>query len=349
MPAPVFQPSFPTESRWRQLLDSCPDASVYLTPEFQRCLEQAGIPVHGFHVLRGERVAALALVIEDRLLPLPVYGAKGFCPADVLALDEEAERLLLQGVAARLRRRMLYLELFRPQAELENWRAQLGYQQSAHRNFHIDLRQGHERLWRGYSRSMRRNIQRAGELGLTVRQLRGESELPRLHALLASTSRRVGAPLLPWALLKAVARELLPLHMLRIYVVEAPRPDGSGSEIINTRIELIHKGYAIDWYTGDDPDYRDLQAGPWLVDHILRDLCAQGCHTFDFGGAGREDQYYGPAEFKRRFGGEEIRVVRSLVVWHPWMHRLARGGYRLLSRLQGRGASTPAEPDPKVD
>lgn len=336
MPSLTFHPSLPEETGWRQLLERCPEASVYHTPEFGRCLELAGIPCHGFHVRLGDEVRALALVIEDRLLPLPILGAKGFCPADVLALDQPAERLLLQGIAGRLRHRMLFLELFRPQAELESWRSALGYRMGPHRNYHIDLRQGHAALLRGYSRSLRRNLAKAGESGLVVRPLRGEHELPRLHELLAATSRRVGAPLLPWPLLKAVARELLPLQMLRIYLAEVPRANGQGMEIINGRIELVYRGYVIDWYTGDDPLHRESQAGPWVVDHILKDLCAQGCHTFDFGGAGREDQFYGPAEFKRRFGGKEVRVVRSMVVWHPWLHRLARGGYRLLSRLQGR-------------
>ena len=221
MPALEFHPILPDESEWHQFLARCPETSVYHTPEFRRCLDQAGIPSHGFHVRLGDEIRALAVVIEDRLLPLPVLGVKGFCPADVLALDPEAERCLLNGITRRLRKRMLYLELFRPQQELESWRTELGYRLSAHRNYHIDLRQGHEKLWRGYSRSMRRNIGHAQEAGLVVRPLHGEHELPRLHEMLAATSRRVGAPLLPWPLLKAAARELMPLHMLRIYAPTA--------------------------------------------------------------------------------------------------------------------------------
>lgn len=320
----------PGPVEWQQLLDGSSRASIYHSPAFHRALRVAEIPLHLFQARRGGVLCGLAVIIEDRLLPLPLLGSKGFCPADLLAEDAEVERTLLRAIDRRLGPRMLYLELFHP--EKESRFCTDGFRIDGHRNYILHLEQGYEALHQRYSRSMRRNLRKADESGLRLRRLRNEGELERVHELLSATARRVGAPALPRVLLKAVARELMPLDMARIYLAESPE----GDRVINVRIELIYKGYAIDWYTGDDPERRESQAGPWLVDRILRELCAMGCHTFDFGGAGREGQVYGPAEFKRRFGGEQIRVLRRMRIWHPFLLAIARRGYRLLEGLSRR-------------
>ncbi len=320
----------PGAEEWQTLLQAMPRASIYHSPEFVRTLRVAEIPLHLFQARREGMLCGLAVIIEDKLLPLPLLGSKGFCPADLLVEDEEVERALLRAIDRRLGRRMLYLELFHPEAASHFGDA--GFRIDGHRNYILHLEQGYETLRERYSRSMRRNLRKAEDSGLRLRRLRGEEELGRVHELLSATARRVGAPALPRVLLKAVMRELIPQDMARIYLAECPKRERA----INVRIELIYKGYVIDWYTGDDPDHRGSQAGPWLVDRILRELCELGCHTFDFGGAGREGQVYGPAEFKRRFGGEQIRVLRRMRVWHPLLLALARRGYKLVEKLSRR-------------
>lgn len=318
-----------SEAPWRELLARRPEASVYHTPEFHRALHLAGLPCVLEGVERDGRLAGLALVLLDRLLPLPLLGQKAFAPAGVLADDDEALAELLDRLDHRLRRLNLYFEQY---VDHRRWDAALaarGARTDRHRNFLVDLRVPLEELRARYSRAVRRNVGAAERLGFHWRLARGPEELARVHALLLETSRRVGAPPLPWPLLKAVHHELVPAGLCRIYVA---LPSSRPSRLVGTRVELLHGGRAIDWFTGTDSAWTESQVGAWLVDRILADLRERGVQVFDFGGGGRQGEAYGPAEFKRRFGGVEIEISRHVQVYHPWLRNLVRRGWRLLGR-----------------
>ena len=317
------------EASWRELLARRPDASVYHTPEFHRALRLAGLPCVLEGVERDGRLAGLALVLLDRLLPVPLLGQKAFAPTGVLAEDDGARAELLDRLDRRLRRLNLYFEQY---VDHRRWDAEMaarGARTDRHRNFLVDLRVPLDELRGRYSRAVRRNVAAAEGLGFQWRLARGPEELSRVHALLLETSRRVGAPPLPWPLLKAVHHELVPAGLCRVYVA---MPAAQTSRPVAARVELLHGGRAIDWYTGTDSAWTESQVGTWLVDRILADLRERGVQVFDFGGGGRQGEAYGPAEFKRRFGGREIEISRHVQVYHPWLRNVVRRGWRLLGR-----------------
>jgi len=306
-------------------------AAVYHSPQFADCLRNAGIPCYVIQARREGRLAGLAVVVEDRLLPLPFLGAKGFCPAGLLADGEREHRALLEALESLLRGRMLYLEVFDRARVFDRIRAEFDYLHDRHRNFLIDLGAGLEAVRSGYSRAIRRNIARAQQYELRCRLATCSHDVRVAWQLLFETSRRVGAPVLPYPLLRAVHRQMVPCDMARIYLGEL-LVEGSWTAV-NARVELLYKGWAIDWYTGSSVPFINTQVGPWLVDKVIEDCCSLDCHTFDFGGGGRVGENYGPAEFKRRFGGTEIEVTRYQRVYHPMLMQLARSGYRWVSRL----------------
>jgi len=315
----------PREDEWRDLLARVPGSSVYHTPEFLRVLRLAGLPWLAVTARRGGSLAGVGLVLLDRLFPLPLLGRKAFAPAGLLATDAEARVELMDRLDAGLRRRCLYLESFSEGRELDPLMEGRGLRVDRHRNFHVDLAPAPDVLRARYSRGLRRNIRGAAAHRFSWRLARGPEDLRRVHGLLLETSRRVSAPPLPWPLLKAVYHELVPAGMCRIYAAEPP-----GGPIVSARVELLRGDRAIDWFTGTDPDWTASQVGSWLVDQILGDLRERGVRIFDFGGAGRVGEVYGPAEFKRRFGGREIEVSRHLRIYHPRLTRLARGAWRRL-------------------
>jgi serine/alanine adding enzyme len=317
------------EASWRELLARRPEASVYHTPEFHRALRLAGLPCVLEGVERDGRLAALALVLLDRLLPVPLLGQKAFAPAGVLAEDDGSRAELLDRLDHRLRRLNLSFEQYVDHRRWDGEMAARGARTDRHRNFLVDLQTPLEQLRGRYSRAVRRNVAAAERLGFQCRLARGPEELARVQSLLLETSRRVGAPPLPWPLLKAVHHELVPAGLCRVYVA---LPASQPSRPVATRVELLHGGRAIDWYTGTDSAWADSQVGAWLVDRILADLRERDLQVFDFGGGGRQGEDYGPAEFKRRFGGREIEISRHVQVYHPWLRNLVRRGWRLLGR-----------------
>lgn len=317
----------PDDEEWRDYLAGRPEASVYHTPEFHRALRLAGLPCHVESVRREGRLAGLGLVLLDRLLPLPLLGWKAFAPAGLLADDDEALGELLERLDHSLRGRCLYFEQYLDHRRADALLAARGQRTDLHRNFLVPLDRPLEEIRARYHRGIRRNIRTAEQRGFHWRLARSLEELAATQTLLLETSRRVGAPPLPWALLKAVHHELVPAGMCRIYLAE---PAEGGGALVSARVELLHKGRAIDWFTGTSQAWTESQVGTWLVDQILADLQGRGLALFDFGGGGRVGENYGPAEFKRRFGGQEVEITRHLRVYHPRLTKLARAGWRLL-------------------
>ena len=324
----------PEREQWTAWL-AARDHSVYHTPEFLTCLQKSSVPTHVYHALQEGRLAGLALIIEDRILPFPFFGAKGFCPAGLLTENEDVLQALLLAMQKGLRRRMLYLEVYEADTEETpvyptNWR------RDHHLNYHIDLGLGMAEVRRRYSRAIRRNVKRAELEQPRWRLVATVGELRAVWRLLRDTSLRVGAPVLPWQLLRTVFHQLGPRKGCRCYVAEIP--DGSGEWVmVNTRVELVWGSRAIDWYTGGVESFSQMQIGTWLVDRILADLERAGVRVFDFGGAGRMGGDYGPAEFKRRFGGERVSICRFQYRFHPWLLAIARQCYRLIWRSGNKG------------
>jgi serine/alanine adding enzyme len=56
--------------------------------------------------------------------------------------------------------------------------------------------------------------------------------------------------------------------------------------------------------------------------------------VFDFGGAGRPDEPYGPREFKSKFGGELVDYGRDVLVHGPVRLRVSRSAYAVARRLR---------------
>lgn len=329
----------PERDEWHAFLEQMPGSTVYHSPEFADCLRLAGIECVILHARdKGDHLAGLALIILDRLAPIPVIGCKAFAPAGLLARDEATHRSLLKASDRRLRRRSLYFELFQNDDDAGSQLARAGFREDRHCNFLLDLDGETGSFRKRYSRSIRRNIRKAEARGIHWRHVRNLADLKIMDGLLNETCQRVEAPCLPWRLLKAVYHILVPRGMARMYLAFLPK--GEASIPINARIELIFKGRSIDWYTGAAEEWIESQAGTWLVDRILEDLQKHGVHCFDFGGGGRVGEDYGPAEFKRRFGGREIEVIRFQKVYHPVLTGLARRAWGLLHGDQRRVADS---------
>ncbi len=321
----------PELAEWNAFLAEHSAASVYHTPEFVECLRRAKIDLflctcrdsHG-------KLAGLAPIILDKLAPIPLVGCKAFAPAGMLASSQEVYARMQAWCDKRLSRRALYFEQFIEDDVRRAWFDDGTFRVDEHRNFLINLDGETGSFRHAFSRAISRNIRRGRAMNLRWEPVRDPEGLRHALALLNETCQRVQAPCLPWPLLRAVFKVLVPKEMARIYLVWLKVQD---REIpINARVELMYHGKAIDWYTGSAESHIHTQAGTWLVDKILEDLQAAGMKSFDFGGGGRVGEDYGPAEFKRRFGGKEIRVTRFQRVYHPVLLKLARRGWKLLYR-----------------
>ena len=58
-----------------------------------------------------------------------------------------------------------------------------------------------------------------------------------------------------------------------------------------------------------------------------------GCHTFDFGGAGKPNKEYGVREFKRQFGGALVNYGRCKKIHSPLKVKIAEKGFEVYRKM----------------
>jgi serine/alanine adding enzyme len=154
------------------------------------------------------------------------------------------------------------------------------------------------------SKYRRKGIRAAEKEGLDLVYVSTTAELGSLYRLLADAHRRLLIPFQSRPLFEAVFREFVSGGSgLMVMAKDQDR-------LLAGRVLLLHGGIAYDWYAGSTSQAKRLHADEWLTWKAMMAAKERGAVQFDFGGAGKPDENYGPREFKRRFGGRETNVGR---------------------------------------
>lgn len=302
----------PSESSWRDFVGNVSGSNIFQSPEMARVLgaTKGFAPRTLAAESRGEiRALMLSNVISYRVAGLPLPAVRAVIVGGPLG-DPDAFSVLLNAHDAALGRRVL-------QAQIRNLQAPTslapfvgaGFGWEDHLNFVLDLRKGEEGLLREMSKGRRKAIARAERSGLRVVDL-CPSELEGAYRILKETYSRAGIPLADLSLFRAAMHHLQPRSML--WAVGAME----NGQFEATRFVLRWGGALYDWYSGSTTRGRNLHADEFLVWEVLTRGVAQGCSAFDFCGAGRPGEDYGPGEFKRRFGGSLTNPGRLVKTYH---------------------------------
>jgi lipid II:glycine glycyltransferase (peptidoglycan interpeptide bridge formation enzyme) len=334
------------ETSWRDFVDRRRDASIFHTPEMARVLGDC----RGHRVVpwaareRGGSVRALFVPVEITLMrgALRSWTSRAVVYGGVLADDApsgaDATRALLDTYKASGGGAALFTEV-RHQCDVSALAPVLrsvGFSHEGHLNYLISLRRREADLWQSLTRSAKQRIKSAEKKGVVVDEATDRADCDAAYDLLESVYRRVRVPLASRELFAAAMQLLHPRGMFRIVTA---RVDG---RMIGARFLLVHRGRIIDWYAGSDRAYASWSPNEVLVWHVLRWGVEHGFEVFDFGGAGRPDEPYGPREFKAKFGGELVDFGRDVMVHAPGRLRASRMGYAAARRLPRRVAAEPA-------
>ena len=134
-------------------------------------------------------------------------------------------------------------------------------------------------------------------------------------------------PLSDFSLFEATFRYLRPQGMAKFFMAQV------NDTYIGTSIVLLYKDIIYGWYAGACRDYSAYKAGDLLNWHVLEWGAAHGFNCFDFGGAGKPDEDYGPRKFKAKFGGTLVNFGRNICVHQPVALKLSKVGYQLTRRF----------------
>ena len=342
----------PDEAAWRDFVATQPGANIFHTPEMADVFARAAghrVPTWGT-VDRNGVLLALFLPVEVTVgghMPRLAQGVTRAFMARAVAYGgtacaggEVGRRALIELLGAYRRRAgpVLFTEV-RHLCNVPDARAALreaGFVHERHLNFLIRLDRSEADLWGALSRSARQRIRSGERKGVDVEVVTGTDggtdtgAAGEAYRLLEVVYRRARVPLADHSLFDAAVSVLGPRGMCRLVIARL------GGEVIGARFVLLHRGRIIDWYAGSDRTFAAYSPNELLVWHVLRWGCEHGYDLFDFGGAGRPDEQYGPREFKAKFGGELVDFGRDVLVHTPVRLRLSRATYGVGRRLPRR-------------
>ena len=324
------------EKAWRRFVEEHPAGNIFHTPEMFQVFSRAeGHQPELWAATKDGRVLALLLpvwiTLKDRLLRpfttrVVIYGSV-LCTASVEG--QEALARLLHTYKCEVKGGPLFTEL-RNLSDLSAIQPILqdnGFIHEGHLNFLIDLQRPTEEIWSSLHRNVRTNVRKARRMGVVVEEVTSLDKVPVIYAVLAKVYEHIQIPLALPSLFEAAFEILHPRGMIKLFMarVEDTR--------IGVAIRLLYKDVIYAWYAGAIIDYASYKANDLLNWHVLEWGAQNGFRCFDFGGAGKPDQDYGPRRFKAKFNGTLVNYGRNICVHHPHLLRFSQWGYQVYRRL----------------
>jgi hypothetical protein len=317
----VVEVDWRRDRRWLDFLDERPDALVYHHPGWLESLsrEYGRSPVGLACVDAAGRVRGLMPLLETRGLPVPRAGATvrarvSSLPrtplAGPIAESADAESALVEAALDRVRAR--------PGLELEIKPARPGLAGRAggltevpwRPSYVLHLPEPGVPLRFGSGRNharIRWAVQKAQRAGVRLRDARTPADVRAWHRIYLDTMRRNLVPPRPLRLFLALWETLGRAGHMRLLLAERPPAGLIGGSVLLAFGQTVF--YAFNAVHRDAVALRPNDLLQWQAIHDARD---GGFRRYDLGEVGAGNA--GLADFKRKWGGEEIRLHRC---YHP--------------------------------
>ena len=321
------------EEEWRHFVEEHPAGNIFHTPEMFQVFESARGHRPLLHAAIGEdrRVLALLLPVQltlmngllRRLTTRSVAYGGVLCSSGVAG--EKALEILLHNYSECAAREALFTEMrhLSDPAAIQPVLTRCGYTFENHLDYLIDLNYSPEQLMRSIGPRTRKHIRQALRKGkITFEEVTDRSQITDWYELIRKTYLTARVPLTDRSLFEAAFDILYPRGMVIFWLGRL------GTATVSASVELLYKDVIYCWYAGVDRSYTNELPGELLRWHILEWGAIHGYKTFDFGGAGKPDEHYGPRDFKAKFGGELVNYGRNICVHCPNLLRLSKLGYK---------------------
>jgi hypothetical protein len=326
------------ERVWRDFVDNHPQGNVFHTPEmfqvFARAEEHqptlwAAIDGggHPLALLLPTKVTVLDGLFKQMTTRSIVYGGVLCEPS----LDgQSALEHLLTVYNQENRQDSLFTEV-RNLSDTEPFQStlrQLGYTYEPYENFLVNLSLPVEEVWHNIKKSARKKIRRALRKDqLAIEEVCDRQQVSAWYSLLQKTYARIQVPLADLSLFQAAFDILYPQGMAQFLL---GRVDDT---YVASSVALLYKNVIYGWYRGFDRQYSSYLPNDLMVWHALQWGAINGYRVFDFGGAGKPGENYGPRRFKAKFGGDLVEFGRNTYVHSKLRLQLSQIGYSLYRKF----------------
>jgi len=317
--------------KWSRFVEAHPMGNIFQAPEMSLVFEETDNydPIM-IAALEDDEISGIVsgtLISEGKGIK-GSFSTRCIVQNGPLIKGQESVGPLMEGLIKLVENGALYTQLRNgwDMSSMKSAFDSLGFSYEPHLNFLIDLERDEEQVIADMHKSRRKGVRRAVKRlkAIPINDLKG---IDTGFELISKTYERVGVPLADKSLFISAFKNLQERGYLKGFIAE---DDGIP---VASRIALCYKDTVHDWYAGSDPDIKDVYANEFLVWKLLQYGCNGPYKAFDFGGGGHPDEFYGPREFKRRFGGQEVNFGRFEKVHKPGKLAIGKAGLKVLNRF----------------
>lgn len=316
-----------SDTRWKQwdaFVAGHPDGGFMQGSCWARCREDAGFDVSA--VIVGDDAGA---VVGGAVMNRSLFDAGRHCfyyiqEGPLLPPDPDEARAVLGAIRARIERERngldpvashLRIEPRRP--ALPDWleadggfaRPPFGDQyREPRRTLCVDLRPDEDARLVAMKPKGRYNIRVARRHGVRIVEDTGPQGVADFIALQTHSDTRHGLTPRPGGYFRSIVARLG--DSCSIHFAE-----GAGERLASALV--VRFGDRATYFFGGSLDRHRAMMAPYLLHHeVMNRMAAAGCHWYDFWGVSPADcpehRWAGISDFKRKFGGVEVRHVPTL-------------------------------------
>ncbi|HSM23842.1 MAG TPA: GNAT family N-acetyltransferase [Anaerolineaceae bacterium] len=325
------------EQQWRDFVDQHPHGNIFHTPEMFEVFRQTRNHVPEiWAAVRGDQVLALLLPVRIHLVAglLRPLTTRAIAYSSALYKQDQEGRdgleKLLQAYGNSVKKSALFIELRNSTDtnDIQPILEKCNYSFEEHLNYLVNIDLPVDQVMNNLHSSLRKKINQALRKNqFEIIEVREETQIKSVFSILKKTYSNAHVPLADSSLFEASFNILYPKNMIRILL---GRVDGHD---IATSVSLLYKDVIYGWYGGFDRNYSAYLSNDLMIWDSLKWGSEHAFHIFDFGGAGKPDEEYGPRKFKAKFGGKLVNYGRNINVYSPRRLQVSKLGYEVFRHL----------------
>ena len=328
----------PDIKRWSEFVHNHPKGNIFQTPEmaevYRRTKNYEPITLAAVDTETGDVVAVLlAVIIKERGGILKHFSTRSVIHGGPLFVEGEKGRdatlLLLREYEQVIKQKVLFtkVRMLHEMPQLSLIFKEVNYEYEDHLNFLADLTIGVDELWKQLYKSKRQAINKAKRIGVSVEEIEDKKRIPIFYELVKESYRNSKTPLADISLFESVFDVLVPKNMCKFFLAKYK------DNYVASTCFLCYRDYIFDWYGGVDRKFSACRANELLEWYSLKWSAENGYRVFDFGGAGKPDEPYGPRQFKKEFGGKLVNYGWWMKVHSPLKMKIAEKGFSIYQKM----------------
>jgi serine/alanine adding enzyme len=326
----------PDITKWSEFVYSHSHGNIFQTPEMAEVYKQTRdyepITLAAVDDETDEILGILmGVLIKETGGFLRVFSARSIIQGGPLFLNSEMSELLLNEYDKIAKKNALFtqIRMMHDIPSLSDSLREANFKYEDHLNFITDLTKPVDDLWNQLFKSKRQAVNKANKSGVLIEEIKDREFISIFYNIVKKSYYNSKMPFADMSLFESAFDILVPNNLCRFFLAKYK------DNYVAATCFLSYNGTIYDWYGGVDRAFSVYRPNELLEWFTIKWGAENGYRIFDFGGAGKPDEPYGPREFKKEFGGRAINYGRWTKVYSPIKMKIAETGFKVYRHLIG--------------